>query len=277
MWVQQGSNPFWDALFLTLTRLGDMSFFVLVFPYLYWNWNSKAALRLMTIFLVSAVVTYFLKDFFAFPRPDPSLVKTYGLPVSPMESFPSGHAVGATVFWGYLAWYVKKPRIIFIGAAMVALVSFSRIYLGVHFPGDILGGTALGAALLLIYIKLEKTLTPGVWNIIWIIFAVLVAVFYRQFRAVQAMAILFGIRAGAPLEEKFAGYKPAPGLFAAFLKYAVGLVCFFIFYKMMRQFPGAANNFFWFVLFAFGGFYLAFLYPWFLARFLGRPHDLSQR
>ncbi|HEV2039001.1 MAG TPA: phosphatase PAP2 family protein [Casimicrobiaceae bacterium] len=72
----------------------------------------------------------------------------------PTYSFPSGHAMASTVFYGLLAIYVsvsarqRYAAPLAIGAAvlMVALVSFSRVYLGLHYPSDVMGGLCEGIA-----------------------------------------------------------------------------------------------------------------------------------
>ncbi|MGQ0719632.1 MAG: phosphatase PAP2 family protein [Pseudonocardiales bacterium] len=70
-------------------------------------------------------------------------------------SFPSGHAVGTTVVWLLAAWMVGRWVIgrrafqvaVWIGALlMIVAVGVTRVYLGVHFPSDVLAGWALGAA-----------------------------------------------------------------------------------------------------------------------------------
>jgi len=75
-------------------------------------------------------------------------------PLQTLESysFPSGHAVGSTVFYGLLVlWAVSattKPRVrllaIVTGGVVVATIAFSRVYLGVHFPSDIAAGVGEG-------------------------------------------------------------------------------------------------------------------------------------
>lgn len=80
------------------------------------------------------------------PRPTNMLVPTTGY------SFPSGHVTASTVFFGiltYLAWQrcnSSKMRVAMGGlyAAVIALVSFDRIYLNVHWFSDVLGGCLLG-------------------------------------------------------------------------------------------------------------------------------------
>jgi membrane-associated phospholipid phosphatase len=91
-----------------------------------------------------------LKHLFDRPRPawdDPILTLT-------SQSFPSGHATGATLFYGFVAcyavWRMKgaAARALAIAACttMVLLVGFSRIYLGVHYLSDVLASMCLGTA-----------------------------------------------------------------------------------------------------------------------------------
>jgi undecaprenyl-diphosphatase len=70
-------------------------------------------------------------------------------------SFPSGHTVGTTVVWLLSAWMVSHwvigPRAVRVAAwttalLMIIAVGATRVYLGVHFPSDVLAGWALGAA-----------------------------------------------------------------------------------------------------------------------------------
>jgi len=72
----------------------------------------------------------------------------------PSYSFPSGHALGATVFYGFAAvllWSYVAPKVwrVVIGtaiAAVILMVGFSRVYLGAHYPTDVLAGFLEGVA-----------------------------------------------------------------------------------------------------------------------------------
>jgi len=78
----------------------------------------------------------------------------FGLAEPTSYSFPSGHAVGSCAFFCAVAIFAAahtasrtRRRLYYLGAALaIAAVGFSRIYLGMHYPSDVLGGYALAAA-----------------------------------------------------------------------------------------------------------------------------------
>ncbi len=80
-------------------------------------------------------------------------------------SFPSGHTMNATAFLGFIAYVTiteerislhKKLLIILIASFVVLSISVSRIYLGVHFPSDILAGWATGGSWLVLCVIFHK-------------------------------------------------------------------------------------------------------------------------
>jgi membrane-associated phospholipid phosphatase len=81
-------------------------------------------------------------------------------------SFPSGHTVAATLFWGVLACYLVRRhrawprRALIVGAAcvMVMLVALSRMYLGVHYLSDVMAASMEGAAWLAVCVTAVSTL-----------------------------------------------------------------------------------------------------------------------
>lgn len=80
-------------------------------------------------------------------------------------SFPSGHALGAMIFYGFLIYLLTTRPVryrsagIVLCAAFIVLVGISRVYLGAHYVTDVLGGYLIGAAWLYIYICYTKRLT----------------------------------------------------------------------------------------------------------------------
>ena len=90
-----------------------------------------------------------LKDLFARPRPS----FEHLLVVETSYSFPSGQAMESLVVYGMLAYFAvltlrnQRMRVVSVcGAAVVALIGFSRVYLGAHYASDVVGGFAVGGA-----------------------------------------------------------------------------------------------------------------------------------
>lgn len=103
-------------------------------------------------FLLSTAVSTATKHLVQRPRPDRSL----GLVTENSFSFPSGHTLTATVILGLLAYllvrvvrsYVARLLVLLVAVTLVLMVGLSRVYLGVHYPSDVLGSFALGLFIL---------------------------------------------------------------------------------------------------------------------------------
>lgn len=153
--VQSFRHPALDVLFKSITTLGNEDFYFLLLPLLLWCVDFAIGARIAVVFLLSTYANVGLKDLFRHPRPfvgDPSVklyeVEGYGLP--------SGHAQLSVVIWGSLAHAFKRTRVWVVAGLLAALIGFSRIYLGVHFPTDVLVGWLIGALLLAAYIALHR-------------------------------------------------------------------------------------------------------------------------
>ncbi len=115
------------------------------------RWREIALL--MTVIVIRALNTT-VKGWIESPRPPPDLVRVTENADCP--GFPSGHASGAMLVFGALAWICWtniRPHIVrrfacAICLALVATVGFARISTGAHWPSDVLGGYVLGIAIL---------------------------------------------------------------------------------------------------------------------------------
>jgi undecaprenyl-diphosphatase len=130
---------------------------------IYWwhkagRWLESAVL--MITMATSTALGQILKFLFARPRPDlfPWLVQAKGW------SFPSGHTLAVVTLGGLLAWFVGRRLsgwrqvILWIVAGLwVGLVSLSRVYLGVHYPSDVLASLTVGGFCLLVALHVYRT------------------------------------------------------------------------------------------------------------------------
>lgn len=138
------------------TFLGKEEFFFFVMPLLYWCLNPALGARLAVLLILSNGLNGLLKLAFHLPRPywvDPR-VKALSAEIS--YGLPSGHAMNATSVWGFLAAQVKRPWAWAAALALIFLISLSRLYLGVHFPLDVLAGWVFGALVLAAFLAWER-------------------------------------------------------------------------------------------------------------------------
>jgi undecaprenyl-diphosphatase len=161
----QWANGLWSTSFLDrilpwLTYLGS-HFVVILFIILSWilTKQRKVLQRLLLLYGIQSVVIYGLKFLIKRERPLFFLEMASKLTKGPGEildpSFPSGHAVFAFMMATFLAGRFPRYRVIFfIGAAFIG---WTRIYLGLHYPTDVIAGTLLGygvTKLFLVYFPL---------------------------------------------------------------------------------------------------------------------------
>jgi len=144
------SNPHLDILMLAITYLGNPSsiviLFILSFLLLWWHKDYLEAKIFMLASLGALFLNVGLKLFFTKNRPQ--LWEQFIIEKS--FSFPSGHAIGSIVLYGFLGYllanrYPKLAVIIYsLTSILIIAIGFSRLYLGVHWPTDIMAGYAIG-------------------------------------------------------------------------------------------------------------------------------------
>jgi membrane-associated phospholipid phosphatase len=147
--VHQFSSPTLTAVMRAITNLGDwqviLSASLLLLVFL-WYRGAREYVRLLVVTMLGAgILDGGLKLFFHRPRPEPFFAAK---PNS--YSFPSGHALVSLCFYGLLAGMLSlrarkrwQKALAWIAAALlIGCIGFSRVYLGVHWPSDVLAGYA---------------------------------------------------------------------------------------------------------------------------------------
>jgi len=152
--VQQIQSPLLNTVLHTITSLGSGLIILAVVPLLLWCVDYRLGVRVMVLVSISGFINFFLKNLFAQPRPC-ELDATVGIATAMGYGLPSGHAQGSCVLWGSIAAWVEKRWFRTATAVTIVLIGFSRVYLGVHFPTDVLAGWIVGIILLLLYLRLH--------------------------------------------------------------------------------------------------------------------------
>lgn len=150
LWVNQFSSPVLDQVMLTITRLGDPDVVVpltsIGIIWLWWRWRWRIAAIFALTCVGGAVLSTVFKLLFGKARP----ALWSQLITETSYSFPSGHALGSMVLYGFSAYllvqrfHAQKWLIYGVATLLIGSIGFSRIYLGVHWPTDVVAGYSIG-------------------------------------------------------------------------------------------------------------------------------------
>jgi undecaprenyl-diphosphatase len=157
-WVETLRTPFMNSMMLDITALGGLALTIvlglLAVALFLLSRDALAAVHLIITSAGGFFISMWTKSLISRPRPSiiPQLIHASGF------SYPSGHSITSAAIYLTMAILACRhfksypARIILLSLAgiMIALISFSRIYLGVHYPSDTMSGALLGLAWALI-------------------------------------------------------------------------------------------------------------------------------
>ena len=160
------SNPL-DFILKTITRLGDtvVIMIIVVLTLIILNKRERVILGSSTIITVTLNQT--IKHILQRPRPDHlRLIKQGGF------SYPSGHSMIAVCVYGIMIYLINKKvqnkklkiTLSILLTILILAIGISRIYVGVHYPSDVLGGFILSTVILLINLTFTDKIYGGILN-----------------------------------------------------------------------------------------------------------------
>ncbi|MBE6620689.1 MAG: phosphatase PAP2 family protein [Ruminococcaceae bacterium] len=154
-------NPILDAIMSVVTMLGEETIFLGIALLIFWCLNKKRGYIFLLIGFVGITINQILKLTFRIPRPwvkDPNFtVVESAVEEATGYSFPSGHTQNVADTFGCVAYSAKRTWVRIASVILILLVGFSRMYLGVHTPLDVVVSLIVGAVLVLsLYPLLER-------------------------------------------------------------------------------------------------------------------------
>ena len=129
--------------------------------------NKKIGVSILGNLVIVTILNQVLKAILQRPRPTEfRIVEETGY------SFPSGHSMASMAFYGYLIYLIYKHienkyikwTLIALLSILICTIGVSRIYLGVHYTSDVLGGFLISISYLIIYINLVKKFKNVIWS-----------------------------------------------------------------------------------------------------------------
>ena len=139
----------------SVTFLGTEEFYLLLMPAIYWCIDTAVGMRVGLILLASTSINTLFKWALHMPRP-----YWYSAPVDGMVAetgfgAPSGHSQIPSSIFGMIAVSIRRRWATVLLLTLIFLIGFSRLFLGAHFPHDVLIGWTLGGLLLWGFVKYE--------------------------------------------------------------------------------------------------------------------------
>ena len=245
--LREALGPSVESIMLGISNIPFLPWLPLLPLVLYWGFDKLAGLFILMSYGLSQCLNVVTKFIACVERPyvrDARITPSdEALSTAGGYSFPSGHTQFATSFFGSAGWHYRAHRWFFVLTIVFCLlIGFTRLYLGVHTPQDVLGGLALGvfgiwmAQLLTNYLAREdakptRVLIAGTLIGIAVMLFLLFKPYPEDFDSshlssslYRAMSAYFGILFGWYLEQRFVDFSSDGPVRDRVIRVAVGLV-----------------------------------------------------
>lgn len=250
-WLQGFSSPGLDRAFIYITNLGSEVFYIFAICVIYWCVSKKHGYRLAVLVLMSYKLNLNLKEFFRRPRPFGPEVRVLYPESAASWSFPSGHTQQAAAFWGYNARINDRKWFTVFSVSIALLIATSRVYLGVHYPSDVVAGLLVGFAFAYSFVavdrwinQVELSLGPRLLGS-GVVLAVLLALPGHDY-AVEIAGVVFGAMVGYFLEQEYVNLEIKASWWQYLLRVVIGFASLWSVEVALAQFLPA--TFWWTVL-----------------------------
>lgn len=235
--IQSIHNPFLDSFFQLVTMLGESFMIMTIILGVYWCIDKRWGEYIGYSFFTSSLLNNTIKNIVKAKRPmGEEGIRSLRVHTATGYSFPSGHTQGAASTYGALYLLLKKYRYAFVFIIIILLVGLSRLYLGVHYPKDVLGGMIFGGLSSYITYQLFKWSKnrKQLYLITLIIF--LPFVFNSSVDFARSIGGFIGFIIGISFEAKFVKFKIDSSPLKKVLRFTIGvgilLILNVLFYRL---------------------------------------------
>ncbi|MGE5676181.1 MAG: phosphatase PAP2 family protein [Mycobacterium leprae] len=281
--IQSIHSPSLDLLFYAITQLHNETFYILILPLLLWLYDKRFARYMVSVFLLGYWANNMLKFAFHTARPSPNDVRVIHPETGGGPAFPSGHSQNPLMFWWALALHFNRAWFKWLAGIIILLIGLSRLYMGLHWPLDVLGGWAIGALMLWGF-----QVTMGFWTgqgmslrqkLCWAVAIPVAGVLLAPLAIPSPLpkdvwvmgGAYMGFWVGSVLEEHYVGFNPRRGsVVAQVMKVIVGVVLIMAVkegFKLILPANGIGD----FIRYSLVALMATLGAPWLFHRMLGNP------
>jgi membrane-associated phospholipid phosphatase len=227
-WVQSFRSEALDSLFKNMSYVADVELLIIIAACVYWIVDKRFGFSLMLLFLFGSFLNLALKGLLEIPRPS-------GPQIAQLSSFtgyalPSAHAQNATTFGLVAARTVRHPLFWAFAIILVLSIAIARVYLGAHYPGDVILGILSGVALVSIYSYLTAFLESRITNLslsmqlVLIIATIIPCILWAPTsRAAGAMIMFLSFNIGWAFENRYLNISVGKTLRTRALQAVIGI------------------------------------------------------
>ncbi len=252
---QSVSNSILTAVATIFTLFGDEYLVILVLGLLYWCIDKKLGRRAALALSGTMIFGTLIKGAFQRRRPymDNKSVKCIRAahpdedimsPAAQGFSMPSLHASMSVSVYGTLAHETKKPPFIALGILLPFFIGLSRIYLGVHYPTDVLLGWAIGLILVFVLNGIDHKFGYKIGFSAVLIIGSAGFFFCRDDEFFSSFGIAVGLLLGFMYEEKYVNFEKSAKWWSYIVRPVLG-VLIFAFVSLLLKIPAKAISTEW--------------------------------
>ncbi|MBF4693585.1 phosphatase PAP2 family protein [Fusibacter ferrireducens] len=227
MWLQRFSSPFLDRVFEVITILGEAYTYIFLLSLLYWCVDKTNSRRILLAMTLSVALNGILKEIFNAVRPiGVEGIRSLRTQTATGASFPSGHTQTIATFIFSIIIICKNKIINVLGFFLIIAVATSRLYLGVHWPKDVIAAILIA----LVIVKVAEWMHDRAYRysdflsyFIILAIAVVTLFIFKTESYYKGVAILLGYIVGYWIEENFVNFDARGALDRQIIKYIIGM------------------------------------------------------